>query len=103
MPELVQLEKRLRDRGFVVLGINFDNEVEKARKAVEKHGLRFPQVHALSAANDDRKLWRDAASISGLPRILIVDRKGILRKDVYPHNLAAHVEKLLDEKVEQRP
>jgi hypothetical protein len=98
MPELVKLGQELADRGLVIVGINFDDAQAKAQEAITKHGLTWAQVSAKEAAKGDKNLWRDAASIEGLPRLLILDRQGVLRHDVYPNNLRSLVLELLDEK-----
>jgi hypothetical protein len=98
MPELVKLGKELGDRGLVIVGINFDQGEDKMRAAIEKQQLGWPQVYAPAAAKNDENLWRDAAGIEGLPRFLVVDRKGILRRDVHPQKLRELVEPLLEER-----
>ncbi len=93
MPELVELRAKLGDR-LVVLGINFDDDVEVARAAIAEHGLNWPQVHAPTAAAGG-EFWERVTGIRGLPRVFIVDGAGVLRADVYPHDLAAAVEPFL--------
>ena len=97
MPELVQLGKDLGERGLVIVGINFDHSLAKAKEAIETHGQTWPQVYAPDAAKGDKELWRDCAGIEGLPRFLVVDRKGVLRVDAHPNKLDALVRPLLDE------
>jgi hypothetical protein len=98
MPELVQLGKKYGERGLIILGINFDDDEAKARAAIEKHGLTWPQVFASAAAKGDANLWRDAAGIEGLPRFLVIDRKGVLRHDAHPQRLEEMVRPLIEEK-----
>jgi Thioredoxin-like len=97
MPELVKLGKELGDRGLVIVGINFDRSEDKMRAAIDKQQLTWPQVYASAAAKNDAALWRNAAGIEGLPRFLVVDKKGILRSDAYPQKLAELVKPLLDD------
>ena len=96
MPELVKLGKELKDRGLTIVGINFDQDLDKARAAIEKHALPWPQVFASEAAKGDPDLWRDVSGIDGLPRILLIDREGIVRSDAGPHQLRQRVLELLD-------
>lgn len=99
MPELVQLDKELADQGLVIVGINFDKDFELAEKAIEKHSLSWPQVFAPHAAKGDKGLWRDVSGIEGLPRVFLVDRRGVLREDFHPSGgLRERVQKLLAEK-----
>ena len=102
MPELVKLGRELGDRGLVIVGINFDQGEDKMRAAIEKQQLGWPQVYAATAARNDKALWRDASGIEGLPRFLVVDRKGILRRDVHPQKLRELVEPLLEEGKQDR-
>ena len=44
-----------------------------------------------------RRQWRDCAGIEGLPRILVLDRAGIVRHDVRPHELSKLVRALVAE------
>lgn len=96
MPELVELHENAKDEGLVVIGINFDEDADKAREAIADKGLAWPQVHAKTAAKGRDDLWGRMAGISTLPRVLFVDREGILRADVYPHDLKGEAEKLLE-------
>ncbi len=93
MPELVKLQEKLDD-SLVVLGINFDEDIDTARQAIEKHGLSWRHVHAGTAAAGHPELWERVAGITALPRVLVVDRRGVLRADVYPHDLEAVVRPL---------
>lgn len=85
MPELVQLGKEFGDLGLVILGINFDEDPAALAAAVRKHGLTWPQVHAPTAARGQERFWREISDITGLPRVLLLDRRGVLRYDGYPH------------------
>lgn len=96
MPELVKLGRELKDGGLTIVGINFDHDLDKARAAIAKHALPWPQVFAGEAAKGDADLWRDVSGIDGLPRILLIDREGVLRADTRPHELRQRVLELLD-------
>jgi len=97
LPELVELQKKLGD-SLVILGINFDEDVDTAKQAIDKHGLSWRHVHAKTSAAGHSELWERVAGIAALPRVLVVDRRGVLRADVYPHDLEAVVRPLLAEK-----
>ena len=97
MPELVQLHQKLEAEGVVVVGINFDDEVETVHAAIDEHGLSWVQVHAATAARGRDDLWEAISGISGLPRLLLVDREGVLRDDFYPNDLLDHVQAHLEE------
>jgi thiol-disulfide isomerase/thioredoxin len=80
MPKLKELHQQLRDRGFEVVGVNFDRDMGKAKEAVDSLGIEWPQVHVASDA-EIRDLWHGASTIRSLPRLLLIDRKGRLHWD----------------------
>jgi hypothetical protein len=51
------------------------------------------------AAPDIRAIWNDAARIESIPRVLVVDRKGVLRLDVsdLPEDFDQQIGSLLEE------
>lgn len=97
MPELVQLGKEFGEQDLAIVGINFDDSLDKAKAAVEKHGQTWPQVFALDAAKGDAELWEQVADIAGLPRILVLDRNGVLRHDTRARGLRELVKALVEE------
>ena len=100
MPELVKLHKKLEEQGLVVIGVNFDENIDKAKKLITDKELAWPQVHALSAAKGRDDLWERIAGISGLPRVLLIDRAGVLHGDIYPSDLEQHVTSLLSKSLD---
>jgi hypothetical protein len=42
-------------------------------------------------------LWNTAAGISALPRLWLIDEKGIMRADIYPDKLEEEIYELIDE------
>ena len=97
MPELKDLYEKHRQDGLTVVGVCWDQDVGKARQAIERHGLAW--THVLVPADEKaRELWSEAAGIESLPRLLIVDREGVLRADCGPYELKDQVEKVLAQK-----
>ena len=96
MPKLKDVYRKLKGRGFEVVGLNHDNSMENARKYTVKEQLPWPVVLAPSSAQH-REWWATATSISVLPRLLLIDRKGVLRADVSTNELAQEIDKLLAE------
>ena len=82
MPYLAQLWERHKDRGFQVLAINVDEDIELAREFARQFELPFPllrdQERAISA------LYR----VPGFPTHYIVDRRGHIRFSGLGFNLA---------------
>lgn len=95
MPHLKVLYERWHGRGLEVVGVNFDGDEAKAKRACESLGLPWPQV-ALPGDEEARELWEVASGISTLPRLLILDRGGILRFDGTPEELEARLAELIE-------
>lgn len=86
MPNLVKLYEELHPRGLEIVGINFDRRFDMARRAIDTNGLSWPQVYV----KDDealRTLWHEASSVSILPRLIVIDRAGVVRADCTPMDL----------------
>lgn len=98
MDELKRLYAKFSDRGFVVIGINFDDNIDKAKKAIADKELSWIQVHAATAAKGYDDLWVQMSSISILPRLFLIDRDGVLRDDFFPIDLEASITAILDMK-----
>jgi thiol-disulfide isomerase/thioredoxin len=95
MPELKRLYEKWHKRGFEVVGIGFDQDIGKAAAACEKLELPWPRVQ-VPADDQTRCFWWEATGIRALPRLLLIDRQGILQADCFPAELTAAVEKLMN-------
>jgi beta-lactamase regulating signal transducer with metallopeptidase domain/thiol-disulfide isomerase/thioredoxin len=95
MPKLKQTYQRLAGRGFEVVGLNHDRTLEEATRAAAKQQLPWPNVFAPA---DQRELWFAATGTGPLPRLLLLDRDGIVRADVSPGDLEAEIEKLINKR-----
>jgi uncharacterized protein (TIGR03067 family) len=95
MPQLKALYQRRHADGFEVIGVNFDKDRTRAEQLAKTLALPWPEVYV---PGDDRTrhLWTDGPGIESLPRLLLLDREGILRWDGGPGELAERVEALLD-------
>jgi hypothetical protein len=80
LPEIKQLYEKWHRDGLEVLGINFDLDAEKAKKTCKELELPWPQV-LVPNEETARQLWQEASDIGCLPRVLLIDRDGILRVD----------------------
>ena len=100
MPQLKALYGRWHGRGLEVIGVNFDGDEAKARRAVEALGLSWPQV-AVPVDESSGELWEVASGITTLPRLLIVDREGVLRFDCRPEELEGRLAELLGGRAEE--
>lgn len=93
-PALVAAYRRFRERGFEIVGVNYDDEAPAVKAFVEKHGTAWPQLKG-------QELW-DLYRVVGFPHYFLVGRDGTLlatseqlRAD--KEALARHVEKHLAE------
>jgi Thioredoxin-like len=80
LPQLEALYKKWHKDGLEIIGINFDPKAETGQKRCKDVGITYPQVWVPSDEKT-RQLWEEAAGIRGVPRVLLIDRDGILRAD----------------------
>lgn len=94
VPHERELVKQLKDRPFVLLGINGDDDRAKAAALMKKEAMTWPS------------LWNggstggivDRLGVRSWPTVYVIDAKGIIRyKNVYRENLQKAVDRLLAE------
>lgn len=73
MPHLNRLYDKYRDAGFVLLGVNVDDDPRKAEAAARQLGVRFPVL--LDNAKTVSKLY----DLSAMPTTVVIDRDGQVR------------------------
>lgn len=73
MPHLASLWHKNKERGFQVIGINVDEDLEAARQFAAEHQLPFPLARDTDRAVS--KLYR----VPGYPTHFVVDRRGRIR------------------------
>ncbi len=93
LPEIKALHEKWHRDGLEVVGFNFDKDTKKAKAKCTELGLTWPQV-IVPADDKTRTLWQEVAGIGVLPRVLLIDREGILRADD-PADLKAEVARLM--------
>jgi thiol-disulfide isomerase/thioredoxin len=79
VPTLKDLHAKWRDQGVVIIGVNLDEEPEKAETAHKRDECPWPLV--IVPGGEVRQLWTDASRIESVPRLLLIDANGILIKD----------------------
>jgi RNA polymerase sigma factor (sigma-70 family) len=99
LPEIKGLYEKWHQDGLEVIGINFDHGADKAKKACARFGLPWPQV-LVPDDETTRQLWQEAGGIGVLPRVLLIDREGILRAD-QPSQLDKAIAELLKRPAEK--
>jgi peroxiredoxin len=73
MPQLNRLYEKYRTSGFVLLGVNVDDDPSKASEVASKLGVTFPIL--LDADKTVSKLY----DLSTMPSTVIIDRDGKVR------------------------
>jgi peroxiredoxin len=73
MPHLNRLYDKYRSSGFVLLGVNIDDEPRAAVDLASKLGIRFPVL-----LDSDKKVSR-VYDMSAMPATLLIDRDGRIR------------------------
>jgi len=94
VPNVVAAYERLHPKGFEIVGISFDEEVDALKAFTAKHKMSWAQYF-------DGEGWKNKFGaefgIRGIPAMWLVDKKGNLRDLEARTDLAAKVEKLLTE------
>ena len=73
MPQLNRLYTKYRASGFVLMGVNVDDDPANAVGVSTKLGVQFPVL--FDSAKKVSKLY----DVAGMPSTVIVDRKGTVR------------------------
>jgi peroxiredoxin len=95
MPKLKETYQKFNSRGFEIIGLNHDRTLEEANATIVQEELPWPSAFA-PADGGQRELWLAASGTGTLPRLLLIDRDGILRADISPHDLDAEIDKLMN-------
>lgn len=97
MPHLNRLYDKYRGSGFVLLGVNIDEEPRKAADLAAKLGLRFPVLF------DSEKKVSRLYDLSAMPSTVLIDRDGRVRyihrgyRDGYEDTYEKQIRELLKE------
>ena len=73
MPQLNRLYERYKSAGFVLLGVNVDDDSHKAADVAAKLGVTFPVLL------DSDKIVSKLYDLSTMPSTVIIDRDGKVR------------------------
>ena len=77
MPILGALRQRYQDSGLVVVGINLDANAVIAARYLQQNG--YSDFITLCGAKSAVKDVEDLYGVTGLPRVFLVDRRGVIR------------------------
>ena len=92
IPNVVKAYEKLHDKGFEIVGISFDEDKAKLEAMTKQKGMAWPQFF-------DGKGWKNEFGgkfgINSIPRMWLVDKKGMVVDTEGRADLAEKVEKLL--------
>jgi thiol-disulfide isomerase/thioredoxin len=94
LPGVKQTYEKLHDKGFEIVGISFDRDLDKLKQVLTREKMTWPQY--FEGAGEGNK-YGEEFGITGIPTMWLVDKKGVLRELNARENLHAKVEKLLGE------
>jgi thiol-disulfide isomerase/thioredoxin len=89
MPVFERAQEQYRDRGLVVLGVNFQERDDEITAFLSQVGVTFPSL--VDRTGEVSRQWR----ATGLPTTFLIDRQGIIR-DV---RVGAFTEGMLEERL----
>lgn len=76
LPSLMSMQKRMRGRGIVVVGVSIDVDGNAYHNFLKEHGVNFLTVR------DPQQKVAGLYGTSGWPESYIIDRQGILRRKI---------------------
>jgi thiol-disulfide isomerase/thioredoxin len=68
---------RLKDKPFVLVGVNGDEEPKELKKAVEKHDIIW---RSFKNERTNKKTISGEWKVAGWPTLYLIDHEGIIRK-----------------------
>ena len=94
LPSLKSAYEKLNPKGFEILGISFDRDLDKLKQVVAREKMIWPHYFE---ANGEGNKYGEEFGINSIPTMWLVDKKGMLRELNAREDLVAKVEKLLAE------
>jgi len=94
LPNVKAAYERLHEKGFEIVGISFDQSVDKLKQVLAREKMSWPQYF-----EEDREgnKFAEEFGIKGIPTMWLVDKQGMLRDLNGRERLEEKVEKLLSE------
>jgi thiol-disulfide isomerase/thioredoxin len=99
LPNVKQAYKDFHGKGMEIVGVSCDSDENALNSFTRENEMPWVQLRESSQVDDEHK-WNPIAtrfSVTGIPRMFIVDKKGILRDVDAQDNLGDKVKKLLAE------
>lgn len=93
MPELVELYKQYKNKGFEIVGVSLDNNAEAWAKGTKDLKITWPQL-------SDLKGWQNSGAelygVNSIPHTVLVDKEGVVvGKNLYGDELKTKLKELL--------
>jgi thiol-disulfide isomerase/thioredoxin len=93
--EVKAIYERRRHDGLEVIGLNFEDNRGRTERLIKAMALPWPQVF-VPGDERTRRLWTDGPGLRGTPKLLLIDRQGILRWAGGSEELEKRIAELLD-------
>ncbi|MHC4082324.1 MAG: TlpA disulfide reductase family protein [Planctomycetota bacterium] len=90
LPLLKEAYEQYHALGLEIVAISLDRDVADPVRVYAEHGIEWPLVF-IPADDRTRDLWRQATDTSGIPRMIVMDREGIVRDDFHGADLISRV------------
>ena len=74
MPSLIELQKKLKDKDVVILGVSIDADEAAYHKFLKEYGVNFVTVR------DEDKKTPTLYGTFGWPETYVIDRQGVVRR-----------------------
>ena len=96
-PNLSELYKKYKSKGFEIFGISYDNDMEAWKECIETFDMEWPQVHqGFGMHPRQTQAWNDY-SLNGIPSTVLIDCKSglVIAKGLRGETLRMKIEELL--------
>lgn len=92
-PNVVKVYEKYKDKGLAIVGVSFDEDAARWKKAIEDDKLHWTQISNLKAWKDPiAKLY----NINAIPATFILDEKGVIvARDLRGEDLENKIAELL--------
>ena len=97
LPHIPQLQEKFRDKDVVFLYVSFDNKKETWQRFIDERNFRGVHLIDTKGFNSEAAL---KYNIAGIPRFILVDKKGLLVSAEAPRP-SARPEELIEKELEK--
>lgn len=93
MPNVVAAYNEFKDKGFGIVGVSLDNNLDKWKEAIQTLGITWPQMSDLQGWNNEgAKLY----GVNSIPATVLVDQDGtIIARNLRGDAIKAKLDELL--------